>query len=358
MTTYEHTFKFVLGAAGVLLCLASFPFETMARCVKLPDTLDMRCEGEDCKSGILWKSSDENEEGKYHPRIQWKGDVEASQFEVVVVDENGQQVPWPYPLGQGLYLAMKGSFLVEGDKRSGGRAEFSIENPGHQYGYFPLATITTNPVDNAVFDFHSSQGWYTLYIMNLGGESFEGQMVPNIPRLWLTVRAAGSNPGKSTRSNQNASDGIVCSRGSIALVSPCSLQVDPTTITFNNMRSTGTANRLEQVKSSNVTISCDSGEKHNVYLRVWPAKISHANKTWARFSHNNGRNFRGLALIHKLNKAPTSCDDGDVWGDAAEFGETKDSAYKGTIHWGLCRTAPKTDTGEYSTTAVVYFWVD
>ena len=358
MTILNNKFKYLLGAACVILSLAATPFAATAKCVKLPDTLDMRCEGEDCKAGILWKSSDNNEEGKYHPRIEWNGESAASQFEVVVVDENGQQVSWPYPLGQGLFLAMKGTFLVEGDNKAGGRAEFSIDNPSHQYGYSPLATFATNPVTNAVFDFHSSQGWYTLYIMNLGGENFEGQMVPNIPRLWLTVRAVGANHGTSKLANQNAKDGIVCSRGAISLVSPCSLQVDPTTITFNNMRSTGTANRLEQVKSSTVTIACDSGDKHDVYLRVWPANVSQANKTWARFKHQDGRNFRGLALIHKLNKAPMSCDDGDIWGEAAEFGTTSNSSFKGTIHWGLCRTAPQTDTGEYSTTAVVYFWVD
>lgn len=356
MTVLGQKFLSVLCSSCIVFCTAASSFAVQAKCVRLPDELNMQCSGEECKAGILWKSSDDKTDGKYHPRIEWTGEVESNQFEVVVVDENGRQVSWPYPLGQGLFLSMKGNFLVEG---AGGRADFSLSNPSHQYGYGPLATFATSHVRNATFDFHSSQGWYTLYIMNLSGEEFEGQMVPSIPRLWLTVRAVGENHGTSRLANQNAKDGIVCAGGAISLVSPCSIQVDPTTVTFENMRSVGAAKRLEQVASSRVTVKCNSGPKHNVYLRTWPAKVDAHNKEWARFKHKNGgADFKGLALIHKLNQRPANCDDGDIWGEAREFGKTKDSSVSGNIYWGLCRTESQTDVGDYSTTAVIYFWVD
>ena len=175
MTVLGQKFLSVLCSSCIVFCTAASSFAVQAKCVRLPDELNMQCSGEECKAGILWKSSDDKTDGKYHPRIEWTGEVESNQFEVVVVDENGRQVSWPYPLGQGLFLSMKGNFLVEG---AGGRADFSLSNPSHQYGYGPLATFATSHVRNATFDFHSSQGWYTLYIMNLGGEEFEGQMVP------------------------------------------------------------------------------------------------------------------------------------------------------------------------------------
>ena len=358
MTFFHKSIRHLLFVSAAAFCLALVPLLTFAKnCVGLPSELNLRCEGEDCKAGILWKSTDDKKpEGKYHPIIEWTRETPASQFEIVVVDETGRQVAWPYPLGQGLFLSMTGTFAVQED--GGGRMDFSLNNPAHQYGYGALATLATQPTTHTNFQFDSSQGRYTLYIMNLGGENFEGQMVPSIPRLWLTVRAVGSDPGTYRLHNNNAKDGIVCSSDSISLVSPCSLQVDPTTIVFENMRPTGTARKLEQVKTSNVVVNCDSGESHNVYMRVWPAKISDGNNTWARFSHANGKAFRGLALIHKINKLPASCDDGDVWGETSEFGKTSGTSAKGSIYWGLCRTSSRTDVGEYSTSAVVYFWVD
>ena len=354
----DKGFKHFLYAVAVALCLTSAPAAVFAKnCVSIPNELTLRCTGEDCKAGILWRSDNEHQgEGKYHPIIEWSSDTPASQFEVVVVDDTGRQVAWPYPLGQGLFLSMKGDFSVRDDY--GAQVNFSINNPAHQFGYGPLATLTTQSVSQNRFKFDSSQGRYSLYIMRLGGEAFEGQMVPNVPRLWLTVRATGSNPGTYRLHNSNAKDGIVCESGSISLVSPCSLQVDPTTITFDNMRPRGSAKKLEQVKQSSVIVRCDSGESHNAYLRVWPAKIAAGNNTWANFKHKNGTDFRGLALIHKINKRPQNCDDGDVWGDTSELGKTKDSVARGDIYWGLCRTLSTTDVGDYSTTAVVYFWVD
>lgn len=355
MTVLNRTFQRVLLTAIALCGLAGASAVTQAaQCIAVPSSISMRCEGEDCMAGILWKSK-ENKAG-YHPHIDWTSETPNDQFEVIVVDDTGRQVPWPYPLGQGLYLSMTGDFAVTVDGR---QFDFPIIDPAHQFGYGPLANITTRPGTSFDFHFDGNKNTYRLYVMNLGGEDFEGQVVQHIPRLWLTVRGAGSNSGKSTFGSSSNKSGLVCGSGTISLVSPCSIQVEPTTITFDNMRSTGAANRLEQVKKSKVTVRCDSGEQHDVFMRINAAEIDSVNNEWARFKHKNrGAEFKGLALIHKINSRPANCDDGDIWGEAREFGKTKDSSVSGNIYWGLCRTESQTDVGDYSTTAVIYFWVD
>ena len=354
MTVFSRTFQRVLLAAVTLCGLAGVsPVAQAAKCTPVPQSINMHCEGKDCDAGIFWKSK-ENKSG-YQPHINWTSDTPNDQFEVIVVDDTGNQVPWPYPLGQGLYLSMTGDFAVTVD---GHQNDFPINDPAHQFGYGPLASFATKPGTKFDFHFTANKNSYRLYVMSLGGEDFEGQIVPRVPRLWLTVRGAGSNYGKSTFGSSSNKSGLVCGSGSISLVSPCSIQVDPTTITFDNMRSSG-ARGLAQVRKSNVAIKCDSGKQHKVYMRVFPAKGDKHNKEWARFKHKNGGDdFQGLALIHKLNQRPANCDDGDIWGEDRELGKTSKSGMEGSIYWGLCRTDSRTDVGEYSTSAVIYFWVD
>ena len=342
-------------ASVMLLSLSNF---AIAECIQIPSPLKLQCQGAECLNGILWKSDDNN--AKYHPKIEWTSGSEgskSSQFEIVAVDQTGQQVPWPYPLGQGLYLSMTGSFAVSS---SSSQVKFDITDPTFMAGYGPLATLSTaSPVSHEIFTFDDNLNDYQLYIVNLGGEDYGAQTIQAPPRIWLTVRAIGSDHGEYKLQNQNTKDGLVCSSGSISITSPCQFEVNPTSITFDDMRATGSANRLAQVKHSNVTVTCGDQNSHKIYLRVTPAERNSYNERWANFKHADDSPFKGLALTYKLNERPQTCEDGDVWNQELEFGEAENGkTYNSPIFWGLCRTSNPTDVGDYSTTAIIYFWVD
>ena len=342
----------------VLVLLLSLSNSSNAKCVQIPPELTIQCKGDECLNGIVWKSDENN--AKYHPKIEWTSgseDSRSSQFEVIAVDQTGKQVPWPYPLGQGLYLSMTGSFAVSS---SSSQVKFDISDPTFMAGYSPLATLSTaSPVAHQIFTFDSSQNSYQLYIVNLGGEDYGAQTIQAPPRIWLTVRAVGPDHGEYKLQNQNAKDGLVCSSGSISITSPCQFEVNPTSITFDDMRASGSANHLAQVKHSNVTVTCGDQNNHKVFLRVTPAERNSSNERWANFKHADHSPFKGLALTYKLNERPQTCEDGDVWNQELQFGEAKNgTTYESPIYWGLCRTSNPTDVGDYSTTAIIYFWVD
>ena len=343
-------------------------FANPGQCVYLDDKINLSCMDGDCLNGIFWKSKEG--QGNYHPTMAWtsRDGKEAKSFEVIVADETGRQLTWPYPLGEGLYLSMTGSFsgtaTAKGPEVSTS-FDFKLDDPMRQYGHSPLARIELDSTPHATFHWDSNKGGYTMYIVNLGGNEISGRQYLNpLPNIYLIVRAVGVE-GRTELANANSKMGLVCGSKPISITSPCTFQVEPTSIRFKDIDSTGALGLVQPVEQSKIYVSCSDSLHHKTYLRVTPADRNTANEKLANFKHSlgrDGRPFKGLNLVYKVNKEPQTCDDGDIWNQAQKFEQATSASNAkeeaGTIYWGLCRTSNPTDIGQYSTTAIVYFWVD
>lgn len=351
-----------IGTAFFLFCGLT-NVASASQCVNLPERIDLSCKEGNCLNAIFWKSNPG--EGNYHPNMTWSNNdgKEADLFEVIVADESGKQLPWPYPLGEGLYLSMTGSFSGTAKaKATGSSFQFELDDPTRQYGLGALATFPLASTSNASFNWDSNKGGYTMYIVNLGGNEISGkQHLNSLPKIYLVIRAVNV-AGKTEITNADSKTGLLCDSKSISITSPCSFQVEPTTIRFEEISSTGPLGLVKPVKESKIYVSCIDRSNHRTYLRVTPAVRDNANEKLARFKHTDDRPFKGLALTYKVNREPQTCDDGDAWNQAQEFGKSsgkiEDKNQAGSIFWGLCRTSTPTDVGDYSTTAIIYFWVD
>ena len=89
-----------------IVIAASLPGNfVFAACAKLPDEIKGDDRVESSIADIVWENN--NRSVEYKPTVQWISDGQAaSQFQVIVVDGNGKEVSWPYPLGQGLFLGV------------------------------------------------------------------------------------------------------------------------------------------------------------------------------------------------------------------------------------------------------------
>lgn len=349
MTVFQGSLRTVAAAAGSV-CLLTASGEAAAECSDLPESFDLKCEK--CTyPGAVWQESTDGK--RYNEEVKWSSDEAEQDFEVIVVDSFSKtQVPWPYPLGDALYATVQGEFTVTDGETV---VKFDINDPTHMYGTAPLALVSLkSPRKEVEFKITSL---HHFYILSLGGDLNDGTLsAPK--RLGLVLRPVDrSNPGKYVDREWK----FVCSPDSIAVTSPCSIAAEPTSVVFDDMRAAGAQGALEQIKQTQVTIDCGGSAKMNeAYLRVFPAHPPADGTNVAGFVHVGASTpFSGLGLIYKLNSTPTSCSGGDEWQQSLSMGEfSKDNKATGTIYWGLCRTLPQADTGEYATTAILRFWVD
>lgn len=342
----------VFGSMAMFFCL--FPKLLLAECVKLPESIDFNCK--DCIfPGAVWTSS--NTVKEYGLGLQWIGEA-SNQFDIIVADNNLSQVQWPYPLGQGLYLAMTGTFKII-EEKSGEVFTFSITEPTQQFGKSPLATIPLRQaITEGTFRFVKDESRFSVYIMDSGSGEVDGPLTPPPTNLRMYIRSSHTK-GEVVRDIGTIP--FVCTTSNISVDTPCSIMADPTVITFKDLKATGSnLSRPEDVKHTNVSISCDKNTKREVYLRIFPANPPTDGTNIALFNHvDSGQVFDGLGLIYKLNQKPSSCDGGDKWQESILLGDSGDSnLVTGTIYWGLCRTSERADTGAYTTTAIIRFWVD
>ncbi len=340
----------VFRLMAMLLCL--FPKLLLAECGQLPDSIDYSCKNCDFP-GAVWKLS--NEHKKYNPVFVWQGEA-SSQFELIVVDSNLNQVTWPYPIGQGLYVAITGTFRVKGP--NGEDFTISITDPSQQFGRSSIGDLTlSREITEGQFTFEDSS-FFALYIMSSGSGDVEGVITPPPTDLQFRIRSKNTK-GQIVDDEGNLN--LVCTSTNISVETPCSIMADPTVITFKDLKATGSnLSHPEDVKHTNVSISCDKNTKREVYLRIFPANPPTDGTNIALFNHvDSGQVFDGLGLIYKLNQELSSCDGGDKWQESILLGDSGDSnPVTGTIYWGLCRTSERADTGAYTTTAIIRFWVD
>lgn len=348
--------NFILPIIIALLLAGNFVY---AGCAKLPDEIKGDDQVESSIADIVWENN--NRSVEYEPTVQWISDGQAaSQFQVIVVDGNGKEVSWPYPLGQGLFLGVTTDPTIsivatEGSDDEGqvvGSYSMDLNLPTD-----PLPSFSVQkPITSGKFSF---VGRFYAFIYTTTGSFEDGPLNPPPTDLYLAVKPVQGSPGQVSRARGNWD--FICTTDSMKITTSCSLHVEPTSIFFDDMQASGTQGTLEQVKQSQVQISCDSGGVKEVNLRLFPAKPPVDGSNRASFVHvDSGSDFNGLGLIYKINSRPTNCDDGcDPWQQSVLLGDPRESnPVIGTIYWGLCRTAPIADTGSYTTTAVIRLWVD
>lgn len=336
----------------VVMSFCLLPPLAQAECGNLPDSIDYSCKNCDFP-GAVWKLS--NDHKTYNPEFLWQGEA-SDQFELIVVDGNMNQVPWPYPLGQGLYVAITGTFKITGPNDQ--KFEVQISDPSQQFGMSSIADfLLPEKVTEGRFVFDDSS-FFALYIMSTGVGDVDGEITPPPTDLQFRIR---SKKTKGDITDDEGNLNLVCTSSSISVESPCSIMADPTVIAFKDLKATGSnLSRPEDIQRTNVSVMCDKKANRNIYLRIYPANLPSDGSNIALFNHvDSGELFKGLGLIYKLHNEPLSCDGGDRWQESILLGSNEESnPVKGTIYWGLCRTSERADTGAYETTAIIRFWVD
>ena len=358
----------LLNAFCISVCVAGgLNNPVWAECSEFPtEPIDFQC-SECTLPQAIWELA--NHHKHYNGQIRWSSDTPTQDFEVVVVNGSSEnQVPWPFPLGQGLYATVQGNTNNDGDKDAVPYFEVSCEgcmaspvsflqnNPTHQYGTAPLVAFRTDtPVTEATFRIRST---HAFYIMSTGEGEFEDADIQPPARLSMIVRAQNHNLVENVDIRDGA---FVCADGPISIHTPCSITANPPTIEFGDLPPTSSdPNRLEKTDHSLVTVDCKQDHELDVHLKVIPANPPQDETNIATFTHPDGRPFHGLGLIYKMNEPPKDCESGDAWGESIDIGTTsKDRrSISKEIHWGLCRTDFSADTGEFETTATIWFWVD
>lgn len=77
------------------------------------------------------------------------------------------------------------------------------------------------------------------------------------------------------------------------------------------------------------------------------------------FTHESGTRFRGTGLVYAYDRSTLACSGQTPdWRTRHPIGSLNDGKLSQSVYWGLCQLEPETDTGVFSTTATVRFWVN
>lgn len=317
---------------------------------------------DDCKDcdypGAIWVGS--NKKKNYDAEFDWNGTAE-TMFKIVPFDENGNEVDWPYPIGSGYYVAIKSvSFFFEDSVPAGCiMPDIPQMEPTQEFNKGWLATnaVIHCPagITSGHFKLHVS---YALYLMNYNGVTFSDATL-EVPGLRFELRPVTQTKGSISGKKD---DYFVCTdQPPIKVTSPCTIEAQPLIVNFGDHYPREISDKpIKPNKPTIVTISCGNKVKRNIHLTVSPANPPTGTNNYATLVHTDSNQpFNGLGLIYKFGKEPTSCDQGQAWGESFLFGDTgKDSTLSGPIWWGLCRAPGPLDMGEFRTTATIQFWVD
>lgn len=176
------------------------------------------------------------------------------------------------------------------------------------------------------------------------------------PPLKLSV----SSGLRGERTTEHPSSLYLTRGGTARISSSCTIEADPNTIHFGNIKAHKKAGALDLSRSSTISIACQNGSNAPVAISLdIPWLYSDSNQKFAAFRHDNGDKFKGLGLVYAFDQDKLGCSGTTLdWRKRQSIGRLQDGQATQIIYWGLCQLENRTDSGRFSTTATVRFWVN
>ncbi len=277
----------------------------------------------------------------------------------------------PFSIGNGLAVGLTGTLTY---RMFGREYRWTNNNPraAGTVGQLPAAelgaALTLGPAvpvpENASEDILASLS----NPANLSGENLRVWLictqkpcrVSGTSFIYPALKLALSSGLRGERSLTRPSDLYLTRSGTATISSSCTLSVDPQTIRFGNVRARRSKGPLDLSRSSTVSIACRNGGSSPVAISIDPAHLYYeGNRKFAAFTHENGTRFRGIGLVYAFDRANLVCSGQTPdWRTRYPFGSLNNGKLSQPVYWGLCQLEPDTDTGAFSTTATLRFWVN